>query len=54
VVVSEDVWRQIRGREGLRFDALGNRSLKGGGVNRSVCRRSRGKSHSVRDFRHGT
>jgi adenylate cyclase len=32
VVVSEDVWRQIRGREGLRFDALGNRSLKGVGL----------------------
>jgi adenylate cyclase len=32
VVVSEDVWRQIRGREGLRFEALGNRSLKGVGL----------------------
>ncbi len=32
VVVSEDVWRQIRGREGLRFKALGNRSLKGVGL----------------------
>ena len=32
VVVSEDVWRQIRGREGLRFQALGNRSLKGVGL----------------------
>lgn len=32
VVVSEDVWRQIRGREELRFKALGNRSLKGVGL----------------------
>jgi adenylate cyclase len=32
VVVSEDVWRQIRGREALRFEALGNRSLKGVGL----------------------
>jgi adenylate cyclase len=32
VVVSEDVWRQIRGREELRFKALGNRSLKGMGL----------------------
>jgi adenylate cyclase len=32
VVVSEDVWRQIRGREGLRFDPLGNRDLKGTGL----------------------
>src|SRR4029453_364410 len=32
VVVSEDVWRQIRGREGLRFEALGKRSLKGVGL----------------------
>ena len=32
VVVSEDVWRQIRGREELRFEALGNRSLKGVGL----------------------
>ncbi len=32
VVVSEDVWRQIRGREGLRFEELGNRSLKGVGL----------------------
>src|SRR5215472_18325109 len=32
VVVSEDVWRQMRGREGLRFEALGNRSLKGVGL----------------------
>jgi adenylate cyclase len=31
VVVSEDVWRQIRGREGFRFEALGNRNLKGVG-----------------------
>ena len=31
VVVSEDVWRQIRGREGFRFERLGNRSLKGVG-----------------------
>jgi adenylate cyclase len=32
VVVSEDVWRQIRGREGFRFEPLGNRSLKGVGL----------------------
>ena len=32
VVVSEDVWRQIRGREGLRFEPLGVRELKGIGV----------------------
>jgi adenylate cyclase len=32
VVVSEDVWRQIRGREGLRFERLGNRNLKGVGL----------------------
>jgi adenylate cyclase len=31
VVVSEDVWRQIRGREGFRFDPLGDRNLKGVG-----------------------
>lgn len=31
VVVSEDVWRQIRGREGLRFEPLGNQNLKGVG-----------------------
>ena len=31
VVVSEDVWRQIRGREGLRFDPLGKSNLKGVG-----------------------
>src|SRR5215471_13896651 len=31
VVVSEDVWRQIRGREGFRFQRLGNRDLKGVG-----------------------
>jgi class 3 adenylate cyclase len=29
VVVSEDVWRQIRQRSGYRFHALGERSLKG-------------------------
>jgi adenylate cyclase len=29
VVVSEDVWRQIRGREGFRFEPLGDRPLKG-------------------------
>jgi len=29
VVVTEDVWRQIRGREGIRFEPLGNRELKG-------------------------
>jgi adenylate cyclase len=28
VVVSEDVWRQIRGRQGFRFEPLGNRNLK--------------------------
>ena len=32
VVVSEDVWRQIRGREGFRFEPLGNRNLKGVGL----------------------
>ena len=32
IVVSEDVWRQIRGREGFRFEALGNRDLKGTGL----------------------
>src|SRR5215469_3580373 len=32
VVVSEDVWRQMRGGERLRFHALGNRSLKGVGL----------------------
>src|SRR5205814_5981253 len=31
VVVSEDVWRQIRGREGFRFEPLGDRPLKGVG-----------------------
>src|SRR5438105_2942084 len=31
VVVTEDVWRQIRGREGFRFEPLGNRPLKGVG-----------------------
>jgi adenylate cyclase len=31
VVVSEDVWRQIRGREGFRFEPLGDRTLKGVG-----------------------
>ena len=31
VVVSDDVWRQIRGREGFRFEPLGNRNLKGVG-----------------------
>ena len=29
MVVSEDVWRQIRGREGFRFEPLGDRPLKG-------------------------
>jgi len=28
VVVSEDVWRQIRGREGFRFEPFGSRNLK--------------------------
>ena len=32
VVISEDVWRQIRGREGFRFEALGNREFKGVGL----------------------
>jgi adenylate cyclase len=31
VVISEDVWRQIRGREGFRFEPFGNRNLKGVG-----------------------
>src|SRR5207244_1406692 len=31
VVISEDVWRQIRGREGFRFEPLGRRDLKGVG-----------------------
>jgi adenylate cyclase len=31
VVVSEDVWRQIRGRQGFCFEQLGNRNLKGVG-----------------------
>ena len=31
VAVSEDVWRQIRGRGGLRFEPLGDRDLKGVG-----------------------
>ena len=31
VVVSDDVWRQVRGREGFRFEPLGNRNLKGVG-----------------------
>jgi adenylate cyclase len=31
VAVSEDVWRQIRGRGGLRFEPLGGRDLKGVG-----------------------
>ena len=32
VVVSDDVWRQIRGRQGFRFEGLGNRDLKGVGL----------------------
>jgi adenylate cyclase len=32
VAVSEDVWRLIRGREGFRFERLGNRNLKGIGL----------------------
>ena len=32
VVVSEDVWRQIRGREGFRFEPFGNRNLRGVGL----------------------
>ena len=31
VVVSDDVWRQLRGREGFCFERLGNRNLKGVG-----------------------
>ena len=31
VAVSEDVWRQIRGRGGFRFEPLGGRDLKGVG-----------------------
>lgn len=31
VIVSEDVWRQIRGREGFRFESLGVQPLKGVG-----------------------
>jgi adenylate cyclase len=29
VVISQDVWRQLRGRQGFRFEHLGDRSLKG-------------------------
>jgi len=29
VVISQDVWRQLRGRPEFRFEHLGNRSLKG-------------------------
>ena len=32
MVVSDDVWRQIRGRQGFRFEGLGNRNLKGVGL----------------------
>lgn len=32
VVVSEDVWRQIRGRQGFRFEPLGNRNFRGVGL----------------------
>ena len=32
VVVSDDVWRQIRGRQGFRFERLGNRDLKDVGL----------------------
>jgi adenylate cyclase len=31
VVLSQDVWRQLRGREEFRFEPLGDRSLKGVG-----------------------
>src|SRR5438132_10762136 len=31
VVLSEDVWRQLRGRPEFQFESLGNRSLKGVG-----------------------
>jgi adenylate cyclase len=31
VVLSEDVWRQLRGRTEFQFESLGNRSLKGVG-----------------------
>jgi adenylate cyclase len=29
VIISQDVWRQLRGRQGFRFEHLGDRSLKG-------------------------
>jgi adenylate cyclase len=32
VVLSQDVWRQLRGRREFRFESLGERSLKGVGV----------------------
>jgi adenylate cyclase len=31
VVISQDVWRQLRGRRGFRFEHLGDRPLKGTG-----------------------
>src|SRR5678816_2885567 len=31
VVISQDVWRQLRGRKGFRFEHLGDRPLKGTG-----------------------
>jgi len=37
VVVSEDVWRLIRGREGFRFERLGNRNLKHSGATTAVA-----------------
>jgi adenylate cyclase len=32
VIISQDVWRQLRGRRGFRFEHLGDRSLKGIGT----------------------
>ena len=50
MVVSEDVWRQIRGREGFRFEPLGNRDLKGVGlIDLYVCH-SGGKSDGFARF----
>ena len=36
VVISQDVWRQLRGRPEFRFEHLGERSLKGIGPMRSA------------------
>ena len=38
VVLSEDVWRQLRGRTEFQFESLGDRSLKGSGSHRPVPR----------------